>query len=356
MEYPRKIIHIDMDAFFASVEQRDNPHLIGKPIAVGGSQYRGVVAAASYEARKYGVRSAMPSQRAVQLCPDLIFVKSRFERYKKVSSQINTIFKKYTNLVEPLSLDEAYLDITKLPIGFNSATEVAEKIRQDIFEATNLTASAGVSFNKFLAKMASDVNKPDGIFVLTPKKAQDFLCKLEIRKFYGIGKVTAYKFQKMGILYGSDLLRLSLSYLEQHFGKSAKSYYNLARGIDKRLVKVHRERKSIGAERTFSSDIDNLEDLLPHLTFIVKTVAERCQKIGKKGRTVTVKIKYSDFTQITRGVTTNDYKFSENKILSQTKKLLSNIDDFGRGVRLIGVTISNLENGKKNTKQLKLEF
>ena len=345
-----------MDAFFAAVEQRDKPHLQGKPIAVGGSQYRGVVAAASYEARRFGVRSAMPSQRAVQLCPNLVFVKSRFDVYKKVSSQINIIFKQYTNLVEPLSLDEAYLDITKLPTGFNSATEVAEKIRQDIFETTNLTASAGVSFNKFLAKMASDVNKPNGIFVLTPKKAREFLCNLEIRKFYGIGKVTAYKFQKMGVLYGSDLLRLSLSSLEQHFGKSAKSYYNLARGIDNRLVKVDRERKSIGAERTFSSNIDNAEDLLPHLKFIVKTVAERCKKIGKKGRTVTLKVKYGDFTQITRGTTSDECTFSENKILIQTKKLLSEIDDLERGIRLIGVTISNLGSEKKNTKQLKLDF
>jgi len=345
-----------MDAFFASVEQRDNIELQGKPIAVGGNQYRGVVAAASYEARKFGVRSAMASQKAVQLCPNLIFVKSRFKVYQKISSQVKSIFKKYTNLIEPISLDEAYLDITNLPEGFHSATDVAQQIRKEIFETTKLTASAGVSFNKFLAKISSDVNKPNGIFVLTPTNAQNFLAKLEIRKFYGIGKVTASKFQKMGILYGSDLLRFSLTSLEQYFGKNGKRYYNLARGIDNRTVKPHRERKSIGAERTFSSDIDNAEDLLPHINSIAKTVAKRCQENGKKGRTITLKIKYGDFTQITRGTTSNQYKYLENEIIDQTKKLLFDIDRIERGVRLLGITVSNFDNGKKNTKQLSLDF
>ena len=218
-----------MDAFFCSVEQRNNPELQGKPIAVGGSKQRGVVAAASYEARKFGVKSAMPSQTAAKLCPELIFVKPNFEDYKTVSTEIKSIFKRYTSLIEPLSLDEAFLDVSELPEGFKSATAVAEQIRQEIKTELNLTASAGVSYNKFLAKMASDQNKPDGIFIITPARSKAFLRQLKIKEFFGIGKVTAAKFQKMGILYGSDLLKMPLITLEQHFGKSAKGYYNLVR-------------------------------------------------------------------------------------------------------------------------------
>ncbi len=352
----KRIIHIDMDAFFASVEQRDNPDLRGKPIAVGGSRQRGVVAAASYEARKYGVRSAMSSQKAAMLCPKLIFVKSRFEIYKQVSSVIRSIFERYTQLIEPLSLDEAYLDVTNLPQGFNSATEVAEQIRKEIFEETQLTASAGVSYNKFLAKMSSDVNKPNGIFILTPKKAQNFLAQLEIKKFYGIGKVTAGKFQKLGVLYGSDLLRLSLTSLEQHFGKSAKSYFNLARGIDHREVKPHRERKSVGAERTFSSDLNSVEDLIPHLEFIAKAVSERSKKNNKSGRTITLKVKYGDFTQITRSQTFEKETNNLQDLIKTGKELLAIVPNIELGIRLLGLTLSNFEKQKSPNKQLRLDL
>lgn len=345
-----------MDAFFASVEQRDNPELKGKPIAVGGSRQRGVVAAASYEARKFGVKSAMSSQKAAMLCPEIIFVKSRFEVYKEVSSIIRSIFKKYTPLIEPLSLDEAYLDITALPEGFTSATEVAEQIRADIFKATNLTASAGVSYNKFLAKMASDVNKPNGIFVLTPKKAQPFLSQLEVRKFYGIGKVTAAKFQKLGVLYGSDLLKLPLSHLEQHFGKSAKSYYNLARGIDYREVKTHRERKSVGAERTFLADVNSVEDLIPHIEFIAQTVSDRCKKNKKSGRTITLKIKYGDFNQITRSNTLDKATNDSSLLLESARQLLQLVPNIENGIRLLGLTMSNFEQQKSPNKQLRLDL
>ena len=340
-----------MDAFFASVEQRDDPSLRGKPIAVGGNSIRGVVAAASYEARKFGVKSAMSSAKAAQLCPELIFVKSRFEAYKIVSSQIREIFLKYTSIIEPLSLDEAYLDISNLPVGYDSATAVAEKIREEIYGKTKLTASAGVSYNKFLAKMASDVNKPNGIFVITPKKALPFLAQLEIKKFYGIGKVTAAKFQKMGILYGSDLQKQSITTLEQHFGKSAKSYYNLCRGIDHREVKSSRERKSVGAERTFRHDVKSEEELFLQLEHISKMVSERCVKNNKKGRTVTLKVKYSDFKQITRRITDEEYKDDAQTIFEIVKSLSKEGFDFEKGIRLLGITVSNFQK-KRELKQL----
>lgn len=353
----RKIIHIDMDAFFASVEQRDNPELQGKPIAVGGSRARGVVAAASYEARRFGVRSAMSSQKAAQLCPQLIFVKPRFEAYKEASNIIKLIFKKYTKLIEPLSLDEAYLDVTDLPLEFNSATELAEKIREDIFQETKLTASAGISFNKFLAKMSSDINKPNGQFVLTPSKAKDFLAQLEIRKFYGIGKVTAAKFQKMGILYGTDLQKQTLSFLEQQFGKSAKSYFNLSRGIDNRAVQPNSERKSIGAENTFINDIDNLEDLTQAMELIAKRVSERATKTNKKGRTVTIKVKYKDFSQITRSTTDENYKNDIASISKIAKDQLKKLENIEKGIRLLGISLSNFQNDKKEENiQLKLNL
>lgn len=346
-----------MDAFFASVEQRDNPELKGKPIAVGGGNLRGVVAAASYEARKFGVRSAMSSAKAAQLCPDLIFVKPRFDSYKKASVEIKKVFLKYTKTIEPLSLDEAYLDISILPKGFESATALAEQIRNDIFEATKLTASAGISYNKFLAKTASDVNKPNGQFVITPKKAKPFLGQLEIRKFYGIGKVTAAKFQKMGILYGSDLQKQKLTFLEQHFGKSAKAYYNLSRGIDFRPVKAHGERKSVGAERTFRHDIKTREDLIGQFEILSKTVSEKCNTSKKKGRTVTIKIKYSDFIQITRSYTNDEFKNDSTTIFEISKNLCEEAFDFDKGIRLIGVTVSNFEPKKKNGfEQLELPF
>lgn len=344
-----------MDAFFASVEQRDNPDLKGKPIAVGGSRQRGVVAAASYEARKFGVRSAMPSIKAATLCPDLIFVKPRFEAYKDVSNQIKNIFKNFTPIIEPLSLDEAYLDITNLPEGYDSASEVAERIRKDIFNTTQLTASAGVSFNKFLAKMASDVNKPNGIFIIPPQNALEFLGQLEIRKFYGIGKVTAQKFQKLGILYGADLQKFPLNTLEQHFGKHAQHFYNLARGIDNREVISHRERKSIGAERTFSDDIFEITELDSILKNIAQTVADRCKKNNKKGRTITLKVKFSNFNQITRSITDNEFKNDSKIIYYSSKNLLEELkEEIQNGVRLIGITLSNFEKERSPNLQLRL--
>src|SRR5690554_2871444 len=250
-----------MDAFYASVEQLDNPELRGKPVAVGGSSERGVVAAASYEARRYGVRSAMPSQVAKRKCKSLIFVKPRFSRYKEISNQIRNIFFGYTDLVEPLSLDEAYLDVTYIKKGKPSATLIAREIRNRIFEETGLTASAGVSYNKFLAKVASDVNKPNGLFVVTPAKAQEFIDKLEIRKFYGIGKVTAVRFNRMGIWHGSDLRQLDRFELVRQFGKAGNYYYDISRGEDNREVEPFRERKSIGAEETFGADLFTIDEL-----------------------------------------------------------------------------------------------
>lgn len=346
-----------MDAFFCSVEQRNNPELRGKPIAVGGSKQRGVVAAASYEARKFGVKSAMPSQTAAKLCPGLIFVKPNFEDYKTVSNEIRSIFKRYTSLIEPLSLDEAFLDVSELPEGFESATAVAEQIRQEIKAELNLTASAGVSYNKFLAKMASDQNKPDGIFIITPARSKEFLSQLKIKEFFGIGKVTAAKFQKMGILYGSDLLKIPLITLKQHFGKSAKGYYNLVRGIDLRTIKTSKERKSIGSERTFLNDLDNFEDLSESLKLIAENIERRCIKANKKGRTITLKIKYGDFSQITRSITDDDFKCDKELIFKQSYKLLAKTPDLNRGIRLLGISISNFESKEKNEfEQLKFPF
>ncbi len=342
-----------MDAFFASVEQRDNPKLRGKPVAVGSGSIRGVVAAASYEARKYGVKSAMSSVKAVQLCPKLIFVKPQFESYKKVSVTIREIFQRYTKIIEPISLDEAYLDVSVLPIGFKSATTLAEKIRKDIFKETRLTASAGVSFNKFLAKTASDVNKPNGQFVITQSEAELFLSQLEIRKFYGVGKVTAIKFQKMGILYGSDLQKQKLSLLKQFFGNSAQTYFNICRGIDSRLVKANSERKSVGVEKTFRHDIKTEDDLIAEFHQLSQVVAERCVKNKKKGRTVTIKIKYSDFKQITRSFTDNIYKNDSESIFNISKKLCSEGFDLDKGIRLVGISIRKLQE-KTPSVQLKI--
>ena len=292
-----------MDAFYASVEQLDNPELKGKPVAVGGSRERGVVAAASYEARKYGVRSAMPSQVAKRKCSDLIFVKPRFARYKEISDQIGSVFLEYTDLVEPLSLDEAYLDVTYTKKGKPSATLIAQEIRQRIFEETKLTASAGVSYNKFLAKVASDVNKPNGIFVVPPGKAQEFIDNLEIRKFYGIGKVTAGMLNKMGIWFGRDLKQIDRFELVRLFGKSGNYYYDICRGEDHRLVEPFRERKSVGAEQTFFTDIFLEKELENELLQIVEYLWERYQRSGAKAKTLTLKYKYADFEQHTRSNT-----------------------------------------------------
>lgn len=341
----KKIIHIDMDAFFASVEQLDFPEYRGKPLAVGGSKDRGVVAAASYEARKYGVFSAMPSKTAYQKCPQIIFTPPRFERYKEVSGQIRAIFHEYTDLMEPLSLDEAYLDVTENKKGIPSATLIAKAIRKEIKEKTGLTASAGISINKFLAKVASDYQKPDGITLIGPEKALAFLEKLEIDKFYGVGKVTAKKMHALGIHTGADLKEWSRERLILKFGKAGGFYYNIVRGEDSRSVNPNRIRKSLGAENTFDYDIIEIEDMKMALDPILQTVFKRLEKAETFGKTLTLKVKFKDFSQITRSITKEEPIADPDLIKELTFQLLEQIewDDFPTGVRLLGVTNSNFE-------------
>ncbi len=337
----RKIIHIDMDAFYASVEQRDNPDLRGKPVAVGGSSRRGVVAAASYEARKYGVRSAMPSMTAARLCPGLIFIKPRFDVYKKVSNQIRQIFFEYTDLVEPLSLDEAYLDVTTNNKQILSATLMAREIKNRIKKETQLTASAGISINKFLAKTASDINKPDGLFVIRPENALDFTSKLPIEKFFGIGKVTAQKMKDLGIYTGYELQQWSEVDLVKHFGKTGHFYYQIARAEDTREVNPHRIRKSLGAENTFPDDLTDREAVQHETRRITEKVSERMSRSGTKGKTLTLKVKYNDFQQITRSITINEWVEDLEKIQELSDLLISQIE-LRDGIRLLGITLSNL--------------
>ena len=347
-----------MDAFFASVEQLDYPELRGKPIAVGGTSDRGVVAAASYEARKYGVRSAMSSKVAKRKCPDLIFVKHRFERYKEISAQIRSIFLEYTDLVEPLSLDEAYLDVTYAKKGLPSATLIAKEVRQRIFEETGLTASAGVSYNKFLAKVASDVNKPNGMFVVTSDKAQDFIDQLEIRKFFGIGKVTAKKLNDIGVWYGRDLKMIDRLELTRMFGKAGNYYYDICRGIDNREVQPSRERKSVGAENTFLNDLFLEDDLKKELLIIAEKVWERAGRSDVKAKTVTLKFKYADFEQHTRGKTIEPYINTKERFITESLKLMKSEGGFSKGIRLLGLTLSNFlheQEGEMGV-QLVIEF
>src|SRR5437868_6314156 len=299
----RKIIHIDMDAFYASVEQRDNPELRGKPVAVGGSRERGVVAAASYEARKFGVHSAMPSIAAKRKCPDLIFVKPRFDAYKAISLQIREILAEYTPMIEPLSLDEAYLDVTENLKGIALATQLAEAIRAKIKAETGLTASAGVSYNKFLAKLASDHRKPDGLFVITPRMGAKFVEGLPVGKFHGIGPATTARMNGHGIHTGADLREQTLDFLQQHFGKAGAFYYWISRGVDERPVRADRIRKSVGAENTFTIDLFALGEARDALQPVIAKVWHHCEATGTRGRTVTLKVKYADFQQITRSVT-----------------------------------------------------
>lgn len=339
----RKIIHIDMDAFYASVEQRDFPELKGKPIAVGGSSERGVVAAASYEARSYGVRSAMPSVTAKRLCPDLIFVKHRFNKYREVSQQIRSIFLEYTDLVEPLSLDEAYLDVTANKMDFPSATIIAYEIRRRIYETTGLTASAGISINKFIAKVASDYNKPNGQLTITPEEVVPFLEALDIRKFYGIGKVTTQKMYALGIFKGADLKLQSQEFLVKHFGKSGAHYYDIVRGEHRSAVKPDRIRKSLGAERTFDENITSELFMTEKLTSIAQEIEQRLAKADLAGKTVTLKIKYSDFKTQTRSKTLHYYVRSKDVILETTLELMRQ-EGFRESVRLLGITLSNLNN------------
>lgn len=353
----RKIIHIDMDAFFASVEQRDNPDLKGKPVVVGGSGNRGVIAAASYEARKYGVRSAMPSKIALRKCPHLIFVRSDFSKYKEVSSQINNIFLEYTDLVEPLSLDEAFLDVTENKINLPSATLIAKQIKKKIKAKTQLTASAGVSFNKFLAKIASDYDKPNGFFAVTPDIAEKFVENLEIEKFFGIGKVTAEKMHKYNIHNGYDLKQKSLKYLTVHFGKQGNYYYNIARAIDNRQVNPDRIRKSIGTERTFSEDIYNIEKIYDKLEQIAENLIKRCKNADTFGKTITLKVKYSDFKQITRSKTVNFNIKDIDTVINLTDELFNEVDFTYNPIRLIGLSVTQLNNlNNREAFQLSFEF
>lgn len=339
----RKIIHVDMDAFYASVEQRDNPELRGKPVAVGGSAARGVVAAASYEARAFGVRSALPSVTAKRRCPELIFVKPRFEVYRAVSAQIREIFAEHTDLIEPLSLDEAYLDVTENKQGIPIATEVAKIIRDRIKVVTGLNASAGISYCKFLAKMASDLNKPNGQAVITPARGPQFVAELPVKKFHGVGPATAARMERLGILTGADLREKSAEFLREHFGKSGLWYYRISRGIDHRPVEPHRERKSIGAEDTFSEDITNLEPALREIKTLADKVWRSCEAKDLTGRTVTLKVKYADFQQITRSRTIEHGLRGAGELVAIASALLEPLFPFERGVRLLGVTLSSLE-------------
>lgn len=349
----RKIIHIDMDAFFASVEQRDFPELRGKPVAVGGSAARGVVAAASYEARVFGVRSAMPSVTAARLCPDLIFVRHRFDVYKQVSQQIRDIFLDYTPLVEPLSLDEAYLDVTDHLEG-RTATKIAAQIRARIREATGLTASAGVSYNKFLAKLASDQNKPDGLCVITPDRGPDFVLALPVGKFHGVGPATAAKMQAMGIATGADLHAQDLDFLLRRFGKAGRYYWNIARGIDHRRVSPDRIRKSVGAENTYSADIMALDGALKALEPLAAKVWAAVARHDLRGRTVTLKVKFADFRQITRARSLGHAVASQEELLSIARDLAAGVLPDPRGARLLGVTLSGFEGPDDGPAQLSL--
>lgn len=342
-ERQRKIIHIDMDAFFASVEQRDNPELRGKPVAVGGAGERGVVAAASYEARKFGVRSAMASTTARRQCPDLIFVPPRFDVYREISQQIRTIFAEYTPLIEPLSLDEAYLDVTENLKGVTSATQIAEEIRATIREQTALTASAGVSYNKFLAKLASDYRKPDGLFVITPRMGSAFVESLPVGKFHGIGPATTAKMNRLAIHTGLDLRSQPLPFLKEQFGKAGSYYYWIARGVDHRPVQPDRIRKSVGAENTFSSDLTAFEELTQSLLPIIDKVWRYCEGTGVRGRTVTLKVKYADFQQVTRSRSFATSVDSKAALEHVSVELLKPLLLVSKGVRLLGITLSTLE-------------
>ena len=339
----RKIIHVDMDAFFASVEQRDNPDLKGLPVAVGGAGGRGVVAAASYEARKFGVKSAMPSVTASRLCPDLIFVRPRFDAYKEASRQIRRVFEHYTAIIEPLSLDEAYLDVTDDRLGIGSATRIATLIRQEIRAKTRLTASAGVSYNKFLAKLASDQNKPDGLCIIRPGEGAQFVAGLPIRRFHGVGPRAEAKMQALGIATGADLAGKDIAFLRTHFGSMADYLFRAARGIDLRPVAAHRVRKSVGGERTFSEDIGSGAALRETLETIIAIVWDRIEAAGAKGRTVSLKLKFTDFRIMTRASSLPDYVSGKEEFARLARALLNAELPLPKPIRLMGLTLSGLE-------------
>ncbi|HEY4619188.1 MAG TPA: DNA polymerase IV [Flavobacterium sp.] len=351
----RKIIHIDMDAFYASVEQMDNPALRGKPVAVGGSENRGVVSAASYEARKFGVRSAISGVMAKKYCPELIFVKPRFDRYKEISAKIQKIFHDYTDLVEPLSLDEAYLDVTQNKKGNPSASLLAEEIRARIFNEVGLTASAGISINKFVAKIASDYNKPNGQKTVNPDEVIAFLEELPIRKFYGVGKVTTEKMYQLGVFTGVDLKSKSLEFLEKHFGKSGSFYYNVVRGIHNSPVKSDRITKSVAAEHTFDVNLSSEIFMIEKLESIAIALERRLGKYKVAGKTVTLKIKYSDFTQQTRSKTVPYFISDKGLILEIVKELLYQ-ERMKDSVRLLGISLSNLNTEEKKFLVVQLKF
>lgn len=341
----RKIIHVDMDAFFASVEQRDDPGLRGRPVAVGGGSERGVVAAASYEARRYGVRSAMASVTARRRCPDLVFVKPRFDVYCAVSHQIRAIFTDYTPLVEPLSLDEAYLDVTQDLRGIGIATRIAQEIRARIRAETGLTASAGVSYNKFLAKLASDQNKPDGLCVITPGKGPAFVAALPVGRFHGVGPKTAEKMARLGIRSGADLAAQTLPFLERHFGSAGSTYHDLARGVCHRQVKPDRARKSIGAEDTFLTDLTDAAAMEAELARISDTVWARIGDRPVAGRTVVLKMKYQDFRIVTRSCSLPRPVSGRGEFLAIGLTLLARLLPVDKPVRLLGLTLANLSDG-----------
>jgi DNA polymerase-4 len=342
-ESHRKIIHIDMDAFYASVEQRDNPSYVGKPIVVGGSPEGrgGVVATASYEARKFGVRSAMPSKKARELCPDLIFIRPRFEAYKDVSRHIRQIFARYTDLIEPLSLDEAYLDVTEDKLEIGSALEIARQIKSAIRLELMLTASAGVSINKFVAKIASDLQKPDGLTFIGPSRVIEFMEKLPVEKFHGVGRVTAEKMKKLNLHTGADLKKLEEAELVKHFGKPGRFYYQIVRGIDNRKVEPNRETKSLAAEDTFATDLTDLILLQLELNKIAATLFERMLRYKLMGRTVTLKIKYNDFRQITRNQSSPLAVCTLEQLSSIASQLLLGTAPGSKPIRLLGISVSN---------------
>lgn len=351
----RKIIHIDMDAFYASVEQMDNPALRGKPVAVGGSENRGVVSAASYEARKFGVRSAISGVLAKKYCPEIIFVRPRFDRYKEISSKIHKIFHDYTDLVEPLSLDEAYLDVTQNKKGNPSASLLAQEIRLRILNEVGLTASAGISVNKFVAKIASDVNKPNGQKTVNPDEILTFLEELPIRKFYGVGKVTTEKMYQLGIFTGADLKSKTIEFLEKHFGKSGAFYYKVVRGIHNSEVKAHRITKSVAAEHTFDVNLSSEIFMLEQLDRIAASLEKRLKRHKISGKTVTLKIKYSDFTQQTRSKTIPYFISDKSLILEIVEELLYQ-ERMKDSVRLLGISLSNLNTEEKKAVVVQLKF
>ncbi len=353
----RKIIHVDMDAFFAAVEQRDHPELRGRPIAVGGGEERGVVATASYEARRYGVRSAMSGVMARRLCPELIFVHGRMNVYKEVSAQVHEVFHRYTDIIEPISLDEAFLDVTVNKPGIELAVEIARRIKREIREETGLVASAGVSYNKFLAKIASDWRKPDGLCTIHPDRAADFVAELPIERFWGVGPVTAKKMHSLGIHTGADLRRMPLQLLELTFGKAGRIYYDFARGIDNRPVEPVRVRKSVGCEHTIDHDIFTDAEIEQHLT---QSAAELAARIARKefhGVTLTLKVKFYDFTLISRSITSAAPYTDEARILADARKLMAGVEYDVNPVRLVGLSVSNrLSDELEVWRQLELDF